>query len=131
MNGLHLVVDFLGCECDMALLQTTKQLSEKLPNCITNMGLTVVGSHFHQFEPEGVTGVVLLAESHVCLHTWPAQKNVTLDVYVCNFGMDNTKPANDLVSVLATWFKAKKVIKKDIARSDVSINHCLSHLSHE
>ena len=46
--------------------------------------MTVVGDSFHQFEPQGVTGTVLLAESHLAIHTWPEQGFVTIDVYVCN-----------------------------------------------
>jgi len=50
-------------------------------------GLTPVDGVFHRFPlPGGVTGVVLLAESHVAVHTWPERGAVTLDVYVCNLG---------------------------------------------
>ena len=60
-------------------------------------GLAPVGELFHRFppapgsdEPAGITGVVLLAESHLAVHTWPELGAVTLDVYVCNFGADNS-----------------------------------------
>ena len=53
-------------------------------------GLTVVGERFFQFEPQGVTGTVLLAESHIAIHTWPEAGFVTVDVYVCNYTTDNT-----------------------------------------
>ena len=58
-------------------------------------GLTAVGELFHRFEPgraptarapAGITGVVLLAESHLAVHTWPELEAATLDVYVCNLG---------------------------------------------
>ena len=55
-----------------------------------NVGLTEVGKFFHQFDGEGgVTGMIVLAESHMSLHTWPEKKYVTLDVYVCSFTQDN------------------------------------------
>jgi S-adenosylmethionine decarboxylase len=56
-------------------------------------GLRSVNELFHRFEPAArgaVTGVVLLAESHLAVHTWPELGAVTLDVYVCNFGGDNS-----------------------------------------
>lgn len=46
-------------------------------------GATVLGHRFHQFEPWGVTGVVLLAESHLSLHTWPEEGLLTLDCFTC------------------------------------------------
>ena len=55
--------------------------------------MTIVGDSFHQFEPQGVTGTVLLAESHLAIHTWPEHGFVTIDVYVCNYTTDNTAKA--------------------------------------
>jgi S-adenosylmethionine decarboxylase proenzyme len=57
---------------------------------VRDTGLTIVGIVFHQFEPQGVTGTVLLAESHLAIHTWPECGFVTVDVYVRNLSTDNT-----------------------------------------
>jgi S-adenosylmethionine decarboxylase proenzyme len=59
-------------------------------------GMTIVGDSFHQFAPAGVTGTVLLAESHLAIHTWPEHGFVTVDVYVCNYTTDNTAKAEKL-----------------------------------
>lgn len=62
-------------------------------------GLTPLGAYFYQFVDEvsgdaaGVTGTVVLAESHLAIHTWPESGDVTLDVYVCNFSRDNSDRA--------------------------------------
>jgi S-adenosylmethionine/arginine decarboxylase-like enzyme len=62
-------------------------------------GLTVLGDHFIQFDGAdgtqqgGSTGAVVLAESHLAIHTWPERDGATLDVYVCNFTCDNTGKA--------------------------------------
>jgi len=56
----------------------------------------VVGERFFQFEPQGVTGTVLLAESHIAIHTWPEAGFVTVDVYVCNLTTDNTAKAEQV-----------------------------------
>lgn len=72
---------------------------------VHDAGLQPVGELFHRFPaPGGITGVVLLAESHLAVHTWPEIASVTLDVYVCNFGADNSQRAHDLMSALTAAF---------------------------
>lgn len=73
---------------------------------VNDAGLTIVGDRFHQFgEGNGITGVVLLAESHLAIHTWPERGYVTLDVFVCNLNCDNNHKAkylfNDLISAFS------------------------------
>ena len=68
-------------------------------------GLTQVNRLFHTFAPgSGITGVVLLAESHLAVHTWPEIAAVTLDVYVCNYGNDNSAKAHALFDALCMAF---------------------------
>lgn len=80
-GGHHLLVDLwvadpepLRCVADWEVL---------LPDACRSAGATVLGARFHQFQPEGVTGIVLLAESHASVHTWPEAGLVTLDVFTC------------------------------------------------
>lgn len=83
----------------------------------TNASLTVVGEHFHTFaDAGGVTGLVLLAESHLAIHTWPELNSVTLDVYVCNFRDDNSSKAQALTDALVTLFASKKVNRNSLLR---------------
>ncbi len=61
-------------------------------------GLTPLGTYFYQFHDDagkaaGVTGTVVLAESHLAIHTWPESGDITLDVYVCNYSRDNSERA--------------------------------------
>ncbi len=72
-------------------------------------GLQAVAQLFHTFPSAdgsagGVTATVLLAESHLCVHTWPEKKAVTLDVYVCNFGGDHSTKARALMASLMQLF---------------------------
>ena len=76
---------------------------------VADAGLTIVDEKFFTFpdyqgEPGGVTGAVLLAESHLALHTWPERSGVTLDVYVCNFSTDNSAKAESLMDALIVAF---------------------------
>jgi S-adenosylmethionine/arginine decarboxylase-like enzyme len=66
-------------------------------------------------QPAGVTGTVVLAESHLAIHTWPEIGAVTLDVYVCNFSGDNSNRAHALFDEVIARF-ARPVEKKEVAR---------------
>lgn len=84
-------------------------------------GLQAVGQLFHTFPatvqgPGGVTATVLLAESHLCVHTWPEQNAVTLDVYVCNFGADHSIKARALMDALLALFEPAEVQRHALQR---------------
>jgi hypothetical protein len=66
--------------------------------------------------PAGITGVVLLAESHLAVHTWPEIEAATLDVYVCNLGADNSARAEALLSTLIAAFEPASVERHAIER---------------
>ena len=74
-------------------------------NAATASGLNIVGDVFHQFQPQGVTGTMLLDESHLAIHTWPEEGFVTVDVYVCNYLADNTQKALNLYAKLKAHFR--------------------------
>jgi len=61
----------------------------------------------------------LLAESHLCVHTWPEQRAVTLDVYVCNFGADHSGRARALMDALLTLFEPATVQQHALQRGAV------------
>jgi S-adenosylmethionine decarboxylase len=105
MQGLHLTADLYDCRAPGALLTDSALLRDALLEAVRASGLTGVAQLFHTFAPgAGVTGVVLLAESHVAIHTWPERGAVTLDVYVCNYSADNTAKAHALFEALAAAF---------------------------
>ena len=79
-------------------------------------GGAVVGESFYQFEPQGVTGTVLLAESHIAIHTWPEAGFVTVDVYVCNLHTDNTAKAEHVFHALESALKPTEVRFHSIRR---------------
>jgi S-adenosylmethionine decarboxylase proenzyme len=108
VNGLHLTADLHGCAAT-ALLIEQAPLARLCTRLVAEAGLTVVGEQWHVFPPGrdgpgGVTGVLLLAESHLAVHTWPERAGVTLDVYVCNFGRDNSERAERLLAALVDAF---------------------------
>lgn len=103
--GLHLIGDLHGCACDPGFLCDQNGLERMCSEWVTKVGLTIVGRCFHQFGTGGgVTGVVVLAESHLSVHTWPEAGYVTLDVYVCNYSGDNREKAEALFAGLMAVF---------------------------
>ena len=95
MDGIHLLGEWFGCAPSPAMLGVDA-LRRLCLEATGRAGLTAVGERFHQFDPCGVTGVVLLAESHLAIHTWPEAGFVSIDVYVCNRSADNSSRARVL-----------------------------------
>jgi S-adenosylmethionine decarboxylase len=67
----------------------------------------------------GVTATILLAESHLCIHTWPELRGVTIDVYVCNIGGDNSHQAEDLMELLLQKFEPIEIQRHHIQRGNL------------
>lgn len=103
-QGTHLLCEWYGCDFSLPSVNQASTLRQLCMNAATDSGLHIVGDVFHQFEPQGVTGTVLLAESHLAIHTWPEEKFVTVDVYVCNYLEDNTQKALKLYATLKAHF---------------------------
>jgi S-adenosylmethionine decarboxylase proenzyme len=76
----------------------------------------VVGDCFHQFEPRGVTGTVLLAESHLAIHTWPELRYASLDVYVCDYSFVNTRKGRRLVRELRRLLQPAAMVRREVER---------------
>ena len=108
MQGVHLTAELHDCSA-LALLDQPAALRALCLRLVGEAGLTPVGELFHHFAPGGgITGVVLLAESHVAVHTWPELAAVTLDVYVCNLHADNSGRAERLVAALEAAFAPRR-----------------------
>lgn len=108
MHGLHLLVDLDGCATD-ALWRDATALTARCEAIAIEAGLTVVGRHWHAFGGEGgVTGVLLLAESHLAVHTWPELHAATFDIYVCNFSADNSARAEAVCLALLELFRPER-----------------------
>lgn len=125
MQGLHLIADLHDCRCPPGFLLDAPGLEAYCVAACERHGLTVVGRLFHQFRddrgrPAGVTGTVVLAESHLAVHTWPEVAGVTLDVYVCNFSGDNSAAAQALFAEAIAAFAPGHVEKKAVARGHLA-----------
>jgi S-adenosylmethionine decarboxylase len=79
--GRHLLLELR--ECNIAVLDDLKYLENALVSAAREAGATVIDKSFHQFAPQGVSGVVLIAESHLSLHTWPEHAYAAVDIFTC------------------------------------------------
>ncbi len=127
MRGLHLTADLRGCAAASAVMTIPATLRSTCLAAVAGAGLTPVGELFHRFAaaphgesaPAGITGVVLLAESHLAVHTWPELGAATLDVYVCNLGADNSARAESLLAALIAAFAPATVERHALERGAV------------
>lgn len=126
MDGLHILASLHRCRNSGRLLVDRAALRELCIDMVARAGLTAVGDVFHQF-PDGtgrpgavgsggVTGCVVLAESHLAIHTWPELAAVTLDLYVCNFSGDNSARARRIVDEIVRLFAPEEVVRHDLPR---------------
>jgi S-adenosylmethionine decarboxylase proenzyme len=109
MDGIHLLGEWYGCAADSPEMTHVLPLRTLCLRAAEASGMTIVGDSFHQFEPAGVTGTVLLAESHLAVHTWPEHGFVTIDVYVCNYTTDNSAKAERLLRAMQDAMKPQRV----------------------
>ena len=120
MQGLHLTADLRGCNPKAAWMFDPDRLGLLCRHAVSLSGLAGVAELMHRFGPadgqSGITGVVLLAESHLAVHTWPELGAVTLDVYVCNYGGDNSEKAKALLDALIQVFEPTEVSRQQLLR---------------
>ncbi len=127
MQGLHLTGDLFDCGCSASLFTDLATLSKLCRDATVAAGLTIVDEKYHVFpdwqgQPGGITGTVLLAESHLAIHTWPERRGVTLDVYVCNFTDDNSGKAQQLFDTLLVAFRPQQQVVNRIQRGDLAVS---------
>lgn len=119
MHGLHIIAELHGCGCAPELMREVEPLRALCLRTCADAGLSVVAEAFHGFAGAGATGAVVLAESHVAVHTWPELDAVTLDIYVCNFSQDNRAAAEAAFDALFKAFAPAAVGRRDIARGEL------------
>lgn len=127
MHGLHLTADLYACQCGAELMVDPDAIANLCRTQTQASGLTLVDDQWVKFpdwqgQPGGVTGMVLLAESHLAIHTWPETGNVTLDVYVCNFSDDNSGKARQLLETVIQAYRPGRIVRNALVRGDIGPN---------
>ena len=98
--GRHLLLELK--DCNKEVLNDLNFLRGVLLSAAREAGATVVGESFHQFAPQGVSGTVLIAESHLFLHTWPEYGYAAVDIFTCGDSVNPNAAAELLIKRLNT-----------------------------
>jgi len=108
--GRHLLIEYY--ECDELLLADKERVRGILLEAARRARATIVTDVFHEFSPHGVSGVVVIAESHLAIHTWPEYGYAAVDVFTCNERLDR----GVIQEFLKEKFRAGRTSSLDIQR---------------
>lgn len=106
--GRHLIFDLWGC----ANLNSAQIIKEAMLEAVKACGATLLEIKTHTFAPQGISGFVLLSESHISIHTWPEYKYAAVDIFTCG---EKVVPYNAL-PVFRKFLKPKHVEIVDVKR---------------
>ena len=96
--GTHLLLDLKDCKSE--LLDDIEFIRQAMIAAADEAGATIVGETFHKFSPVGVTGIIAIAESHLCIHTWPEYGYAAVDIFTCGEEFEPYKAADLLIESL-------------------------------
>ena len=95
--GIHVIADLRLC--DSTLIDDIAYVRECLYDAAERLSVTVIGESFHRFAPQGVTGILSIAESHISVHTWPEASFAAIDIFTCGVAFDPTEAAHFLSDI--------------------------------
>jgi S-adenosylmethionine decarboxylase len=105
--GVHLIVDLHGAK----RLDDIEHIEATLRHCVEAARATLLHIHLHHFQPSGVSGVAVLAESHISIHTWPEAGYAALDVFMCG-----SADPDKCIPVLREAFAAERIGVNELLR---------------
>ena len=115
--GKHLIIEFHDCDPDV--LNDTDTCQAHLLKAVELSGATTIQPFFHKFSPHGVSGIVVIAESHFSVHTWPEYGYCAIDIFTCGDDIDS-EPA---VRYLKEKFQADHYSVMEIKRGLLNLPH--------
>jgi len=118
--GKHIILELWGCE--KQALDDQQGVEKMLVNSAKACGATLICVKTHKFSPQGVTGVAVLAESHISIHTWPELGYAAMDVFTCG---DHVIP-QDTIPEIRSFLKPEKVEVMDIKRGIVDAEEVIA-----
>jgi S-adenosylmethionine decarboxylase len=112
MIGSQVLLDLYDCEVDR--LDDLEWVKTTLVNAAQAAGATIVETVFHKFAPWGISGVVVIAESHLAIHIWPESRYAAVDVFTCG--------SNDQMDVATAFltreFRSRRPMQRSFMRGD-------------
>ena len=117
--GRHVLLELR--DCDRTKLDDLPYLRDAMLAAVDAVGATVIDHIFHQFSPQGVTGVVAIAESHLCIHTWPEHGYAAVDIFTCGDGFDPSQAAQLLIERLRSQDSEVTEVARGILAQPASV----------
>jgi len=119
--GNHVIAEMY--ECDHDIINSVEQIEEIMLGAVEVSGATTVAPVFHKFSPHGVSGVVVVSESHFAIHTWPEYGYCALDIFTCGDVIDNQKA----LSYLKLKLRSKNISVMETKRGVLDLGVELHH----
>ena len=111
--GVHLILELGGCNSQ--LLDDLSFIKNSMVEAAERVGAHIIGESFHQFQPQGVTGILAIAESHLCIHTWPEYGYAAVDIFTCGTSFEPRRAAEILIEKL----ESKEPVMTEVERGFV------------
>ncbi|BDU50868.1 adenosylmethionine decarboxylase [Haliovirga abyssi] len=115
--GKHLIIEFF--DCDDKVLSNLEGVENAMNQAAIEAKSTIVNSVFHHFSPYGVSGAVIIAESHITIHTWPEYGYAAVDIFTCGEEVEPYKA----YEYLKEKFNSKSVNIKELNRGELDIEN--------
>jgi S-adenosylmethionine decarboxylase len=119
--GNHLIIELY--ECHSEIINDAKSVEEKLVEAVKISGANMVQSVIHKFNPHGISGVVVIEESHFSVHTWPEYGYCALDIFTCGDEID----CYSALQYLKKEFQAKNLSVTEMKRGMLDLPVKLLH----
>jgi len=113
--GVHLLAEYY--ECDKDILDNVFLIEEIMLEATRKAKAHIVAKNFHRFEPYGVSGVIIISESHLTIHTWPEYNFAAVDVFTCGVEID----PHICHDYLKEAFKSKNITIEKVLRGGLKI----------
>lgn len=110
--GTHTILEFYGCQKD--ILKDSKRIEAIFKEASKISNATIVKSTFHYFNPHGVSGVIIISESHFSIHTWPEYGYAAVDFFSCSEKVNIELPINYLEKALKPSYISRIELKRGI-----------------
>ncbi len=124
-RGIHIICELSGC--DAQILSDVELIRKTMVDAAKEANATVLLDAFHRFQPQGVSGVVVIQESHLSIHTWPESGYAAVDFYTCG---DHTDPWR-ACEYAAQRFGAKTMLTTEVKRGIESAGGRYTHVVYE
>ncbi len=121
--GHHHIVEASGC--DPEVLKDPDRIREIFLDAARVGNMDVKSSYFFRFSPTGVSGVVIVAESHISVHTWPEEGYAALDVYTCGAGADPEKAVDHILERFKARYAHVSEVRRGIKEEENTFTHTI------